>query len=265
MNFNLNIVNSFIMYVMGLNIFSIAKLIHKKVCKMTDRWELSSSLEDYLEAILTLQEDNSVARVKDIADMLSVKRSSVTIALRALSEKGMVNYTPYSVITLTADGYDAARTIRNRHELLKSFFIDILEVNAVDAETAACKMEHGMSQPVYSRLKAFFDLLKNSEELGTAVKSGVKEVFGSLSQVEMNETSPLIDLNGCNPGDVGLVRKIVGNSIAKKRYMEMGLTMGQEVKVVKAAPLDDPIEIQVRNYRLSLRRTEAENILVEKI
>jgi DtxR family transcriptional regulator, Mn-dependent transcriptional regulator len=231
---------------------------------MSQKWELSSSLEDYLEAILELQEKNSVARVKDIADTLDVKRSSVTIALRALSEKGMVNYSPYSVITLTADGMEVAQSITKRHHLLKTIFTDLLDVNAEDAEAAACKMEHGTNQPVFRKLKAFWQLVKENPELMATLKIGITENYSTQERAEEDESEPLIDLNGCKPGDTGVIRKIVGNSVAKKRYIEMGLTMGQEVKVVKAAPLDDPIEIKVRNYRLSLRRAEAENILVEK-
>lgn len=230
---------------------------------MSEKWELSSSLEDYLEVIFELQEKESVARVKDIADMLNVKRSSVTIALRALSEKGMVNYAPYSVITLTAEGYEVGCAIRDRHELLQSIFTNLLDVKPSDAEHAACRMEHGMSQPIYRKMKAFWEVLKEDDTLMATLKNGIAQKSDNQT-VEVKDSISLIDLNGCKPGDVGLVRKIVGNSIAKKRYMEMGLTMGQEVKVVKAAPLDDPIEIQVRNYRLSLRRKEAENILVEK-
>ncbi len=231
---------------------------------MSEKWELSSSLEDYLESILELQDKNSVARVKDIADMLKVKRSSVTIALRALSEKGMVNYAPYSVITLTGDGMEVARSIRSRHDLLKSVFVELLNVDEVDAELAACKMEHGTSQPVYRKLLAFWEHISDDEALLSTLREGVEAKFTAQESPVDDGGSMLIDLNGCKPGDKGLIRKIVGNSIAKKRYIEMGLTMGQEIKVVKAAPLDDPIEIQVRNYRLSLRRAEAENILVEK-
>lgn len=51
---------------------------------------------------------------------------------------------------------------------------------------------------------------------------------------------------------------------ARKRIMEMGITPGVAVKVIKLAPLGDPIEINVRGYELSLRKSEAEKILVEK-
>jgi len=226
--------------------------------------ELSSSLEDYLESILTLQEKYTVARVKDIADVLDVKRSSVTIALRALSEKGLVNYSPYSVITLTAEGYESASAVRNRHNLLTNLFVDLFQIEPIEAEECACRMEHGMNQSVYRKTRAFLEVLREEPALMATIHEKIDAKILSFESFGNSEMPLLMDLNGCIPGDVAVIRKIIGTSVAKRRYMEMGLTMGQEIKVVKAAPLDDPIEVQVRSYRLSLRRKEAENILVEK-
>ncbi len=227
--------------------------------------ELSSSLEDYIETILDLQNTNSVARVKDIADHLDVKRSSVTIALRNLSEKGLVNYTPYSVITLTAEGYRAAQAVRDRHDLLKKLFSGVLSIEPQIAEHAACKMEHGMDQAVFTKMKLLLEVLDDDIELFDTLKTRVSNKFALITpEVPEENLDHLVNLNSSSPGDIGIIRKITGNGVAKKRYIEMGLTMGQEIKLVKAAPLDDPIEIQVRNYRLSLRRKEAQFILIEK-
>jgi len=227
--------------------------------------ELSSSLEDYIEAILDLQQTHSVARVKDIADLLDVKRSSVTIALRNLSEKGLVNYTPYSVITLTAEGYRTAQAVRDRHDLLKKIFTGVLSIEPTAAESAACKMEHGMNQTVFTKMKLLLEVLDEESELAETLKTKISDKFALFpTEASEQDLDHLINLNSSSPGDVGVIRKIVGNGVAKKRYIEMGLTMGQEIRLVKAAPLDDPIEIQVRNYRLSLRRKEAQNILIEK-
>ena len=60
---------------------------------------LSENLENYLETILVLQNENTVARVKDIAEKLGVLSGTVTSALRTLSDKKLINYKPYSFIT----------------------------------------------------------------------------------------------------------------------------------------------------------------------
>ena len=65
---------------------------------------LSASLEDYLEAIFHVVEAKQASRAKDIADRLNVNSSSVTSALHALKERGLVNYEPYDLVTLTPEG-----------------------------------------------------------------------------------------------------------------------------------------------------------------
>lgn len=67
-------------------------------------------------------------------------------------------------------------------------------------------------------------------------------------------------LRDVNVGDTAKVAKLHGASATKRRIMDMGITRGTEVFVRKVAPLGDPIEVNVRGYELSLRKSEAENI-----
>lgn len=63
-------------------------------------------------------------------------------------------------------------------------------------------------------------------------------------------------------GETAVVRRLKGEGATKRHIMDMGITKGAEVFVRKVAPLGDPIEVTVRGYELSLRKSEAENILV---
>ena len=64
-------------------------------------------------------------------------------------------------------------------------------------------------------------------------------------------------------GDAVVVR-LAGQGPLKRRIMDMGITKGASVHVRKVAPLGDPIEVTVRRYELSLRKDEAENVIVEE-
>lgn len=64
-------------------------------------------------------------------------------------------------------------------------------------------------------------------------------------------------------GGSGKVKRLNGEGAIKRRIMDMGITKGVEIKVRKVAPLGDPIEITVRGYELSLRKSEAEWIVME--
>ena len=61
-------------------------------------------------------------------------------------------------------------------------------------------------------------------------------------------------------GETVTVRRLNGEGALKRRIMDMGITKGTELFVRKVAPLGDPIEINVRGYELSIRKSEAENI-----
>ena len=63
-------------------------------------------------------------------------------------------------------------------------------------------------------------------------------------------------------GETATVRRLVGEGALKRHFMDMGITKGVEVFVRKVAPLGDPIEVTVRGYELSLRKSEAESVLV---
>lgn len=70
-------------------------------------------------------------------------------------------------------------------------------------------------------------------------------------------------LNSLQPGDEAIVQALNGEPEANGRLMEMGLLPGTPVKVVRFAPMGDPMEILLRGYHLSLRRDEAADIVVE--
>lgn len=67
------------------------------------------------------------------------------------------------------------------------------------------------------------------------------------------------------PGETGKITSIGAIGPLKRRLMDMGVLVGETVKVVKIAPLGDPIEITVKSYQLSLRKQEAEGIAVEEL
>lgn len=64
-------------------------------------------------------------------------------------------------------------------------------------------------------------------------------------------------------GQTVKVSRLGGEGAVRRRIMDMGITKGTEIYVRKVAPLADPIEVTVRGYELSLRKGEAENIVVE--
>ncbi len=127
---------------------------------------LSASLEDYLEVIFHLEQANRVARAKDIADQMRVQRASVTGALKALASRGLINYSPYSFVTLTDAGRKVGGEVIRRHEALKEFFVTVLQLGPERAEANACRIEHAIDPEVIDKLLCFIDFIKNCPRAG---------------------------------------------------------------------------------------------------
>ena len=72
-------------------------------------------------------------------------------------------------------------------------------------------------------------------------------------------------LNQLRPNQRGRITRIAGEDGLVQRLMEMGLLEGEEVEVVGFAPLGDPMEVRLGDYRLSLRRVEAARVEVEPL
>ncbi|MCK9288195.1 MAG: FeoA family protein [Sphaerochaetaceae bacterium] len=70
------------------------------------------------------------------------------------------------------------------------------------------------------------------------------------------------NLSDIRPDETVIVIKVSGESSTMRRIMEMGITKGTAVTVKKIAPLGDPIEVTVRGYELTLRKSEASQVLV---
>ena len=72
-------------------------------------------------------------------------------------------------------------------------------------------------------------------------------------------------LDTIQPGQTVIVVKLLGDGGTKRRIMDMGVTTGTSVYVRKVAPLGDPVEVTIRGYELSLRKAEAEHVVVEAV
>ncbi|WFA10416.1 FeoA family protein [Tissierella sp. Yu-01] len=74
----------------------------------------------------------------------------------------------------------------------------------------------------------------------------------------------MMTLKDLKPGEEGTVISIGEKCPMRRRIMDMGVTPGTVIKVIKVAPLGDPIEVNIRGYELSLRKSEAENIQIQR-
>lgn len=145
---------------------------------------LSESMEDYLEIILELEKEQKVARAKDIAERMGVRRGSVTGALKVLHEKALIHYAPYSFITLTRAGKRIAREIRRRHTILKDFLKRVLQVKEIRAEETACRMEHAIDKESIDKLVLFIEFIDKCPRTGVDWVSAFEQFCSTRNRNE---------------------------------------------------------------------------------
>ena len=73
----------------------------------------------------------------------------------------------------------------------------------------------------------------------------------------------MITLDQLHPGQAGRIVRVGAVGLIKRRIVDMGVVRGTAIRVIKIAPLGDPIEVKIKGYNLSLRKEEAREITVE--
>lgn len=257
--------------------------------------ELSSEMEDYLETIAALVSANGEARVTDIAARLSVRKPSVTQALHALAEKGLLRYKPYRTPALTPAGRQVAERVQRRHDVLKLFLADVLLLDDAVAEENACRLEHAVDKEALDRLTQFVEFVRRCSQIGDeweafhahvrhttpapprgmdcgqarADRDGSQQMDGASARppaapdtIRENETMNLAEVK---VGQEARIVRVGETGHIRRRMLDMGAVKGTLVVVVKKAPLGDPIEVKLKGYSLTLRKKEAAAIVVEPV
>lgn len=193
--------------------------------------------------------------------------------LKKLSEEGYVKYSPYHGSALTEKGIAQAQKVTRKHRLLENFLSDVLHIGKDKVHSEACQMEHALSDEAEESLCRLLkhpdtcsddgktipacDLpFSSCEECIKLHNQGLEEV----GKRNRNLTS-IRDLKGGKYGKISFIR---GEHKVLQRLLDMGLTPGTVIKVVKVAPLDGPVEVSVRGSKLALGQDIACNVFVEE-
>ena len=219
---------------------------------------ISSSLEDYLEAIAEIIEEQGHAHTKEIADHLKVKMPSVTNALQALSARGLIHFQSHSPVFLTPAGAETAAVIRHRHNALRNFFCDILKLPANESNDAACKVEHIIGEKVMSRIVLLSEAIAVREDCAE-LRAYLNQTLPQLNS-ETSGQEQLISLDQLPVGARGVVVKVAENLRGIKKFADLGLVSGTLLEMEGTAPLGDLMRIKVMGSSLSLRKSDAAHI-----
>ena len=122
--------------------------------------KLTESFENYLCAIYEIEKKNKAARVKDIANFLSIGAPSVSEAMKALEKGQYINYRPYSLITLTSKGEKLVVEKLKRNEIISNFLKNVLLVEGSIVAKNSKTIEYGMDEAVLEKFVRFLTFMQ---------------------------------------------------------------------------------------------------------
>ncbi len=218
---------------------------------MSQKYELSPSEEEYLEAIYTKQEgEEGSATTRNLAECLGVKDASVTEMLKKLSEKGLIDYTPYHGATLTEAGLKIATKVKRKHRLLEYFLVNVCGIDKQESHKEACEIEHVISDKAIDTLSA---------QLGhpSTCPGGRIIPEGEYPEGE----SELVKLSDVGKGAY-MIRFLTSREPETiSRLCSLGLLPGLTVKVLRKIS-KGPLIIEMKDTQIALGRDVAESLLV---
>jgi Mn-dependent DtxR family transcriptional regulator len=125
--------------------------------------EVSHSAAHYLTTLHDLHQSRGYARVSDVAKELQVTKGSVSVQMKHLKEKGWVTEDENRFLQLTPLGEAVAREVRYNRQVLIQFLNSVLGIDAEQAETDACKIEHLLSHETSRQILGLVELLQSHD------------------------------------------------------------------------------------------------------
>jgi len=247
---------------------------HLGVPKRVVAFMSNKNIEDYLKALYILSRNGKPVTTTDIAVHFKIAPASVTEMLKKLAVKGYVKYSPYHGAHLTNKGFEVAEKTARKHRLLEKFLHDVLRIGKDRVHTEACEMEHALSDEAEESLCRFLnhpDKCPDDEKIIPACNlpfSSCEEclkVHGKGLEETGRRAQNLVSICTLKEGDQGKVSFIRGEHKVLQRLLDMGLTPGTNVNIVRVAPLRGPIEVGVRGSRVALGQDIASNVFVDSL
>lgn len=133
--------------------------------KSVHRRPLTASHEHYLRAVYEVRSQLGYARLTDVARALGVAPSTLSVGLRPLEARGLIQHDDHRFLVLTARGERVAREVHHRFAVMRHFLSDVLGVPAKVAAEEACLLEHDVSPESTERLLDLLKLLRQDEAL----------------------------------------------------------------------------------------------------
>ncbi len=212
---------------------------------------ISARIEDYLEALLSLEIRGEELTVTGLSKELGVRKATVVSAVRKLVESGFLDHPPYGDLEFTDTGRERALKIFRRHHLLAFLFREIMGFENDKALEVACATEHFLDPQSEQKLSTFVDFYSRClrEDEGW-----IRRLGASMEHPD-ELPRPLLLLR---PGEVARIVRLTADSLSQQRLRNMGLLPGRHVCMDNDIPSQrDCVPLDLEGTPLTLSRSEA--------
>ena len=212
--------------------------------------------EEYLESIGALEETENPVSTTSIAQSMGVSLASVSEMVRRLSDKGLVEYTPYGGAALTGEGKKRYLRLTRRHRLWEVFLNKYLDISWEDVYTHACTLEHATSDLVAEKLAEF---------LGNPEVCPHGNVIPDENWKRDKERGILLTKLGV--GQSARVLSVINeyNTEFLRYLTSVGLIPGALFKVAEKSPYDGTLTIEINGNTKAVGKEAASLITVETV
>ncbi|MFD0000684.1 metal-dependent transcriptional regulator [Nocardia sp. NPDC127526] len=212
---------------------------------------LSSVAQDYLKIIWTAQEwSQDKVTTKLLAERMEVSASTVSEAVRKLTEQGLVEHARYGAITLTEDGRRAAIAMVRRHRLIETFLVNELGYGWDEVHDEAEVLEHAVSETLMARIDA---------KLGHPDRDPHGDPIPSVDGAV--PTPPAKQLSDFRDGESGWVARISDSDPAMLRYFDsLGIALDTPITVVERRDFAGTMAVRIAERTVDLGSIAAEAI-----
>ncbi|MEE8350480.1 MAG: metal-dependent transcriptional regulator [Acidobacteriota bacterium] len=213
---------------------------------------ISRAMEDYLKAIYQSASDDDRVSTTRLAGKIGCSAASVTNMLQKLSELKLVLYEPYQGVVLTQAGENIALEIVRHHRLIELYLAEVLGYSWDKVHAEAEKLEHVISEEFEEKIDkalGYPTTDPHGDPIPTRDGHVKQERFHSLWEISGGENVK--------------VRRVSDSDPEVLRYLaEIGVLPEVEISVLKKAPFNGPIHIEVNNLEHSLSEELARQIFV---
>jgi len=216
--------------------------------------EVSSVIEEYLEAIYRLQERYGVARTGDLVSMLGVSPGTVTNTIERLDRMLLVVHKPYRGVQLTEEGRRIALNVIRRHRLLERLLVDVLGVEWCKAHELACSLEHWINDNITKKIENILGSPKKCPHGNPIPTEGGK--------IPKEDECLLFEVS---VGERVVVSRILEEGHVTLSYLErVGVKPESLIEIIERSPLNDLITVRVDGKVHAISRGVTSLIMVRR-